>query len=291
LDKQNLLNNVSLDISDVEIISQKVIYVTYWPECYGHILESLFNLHEIAYSQDYEEFYVLLNIPNKFSNLVELANFLFSGRLLNSADFNQNKLIKFQALRLIHNYMGTPNFFKFSDDSLLNLIREFYSSDNSLTVNGDHRDFIYLTRTINNQHDAWSALENLDYLNNFFENNNFLVIDPQFYSDKKLFQLLNKAKCIVTTNGSALCPLITLNNFNAKVFCLNSQRYLPEWRKGIKNEEELIELLATQPNLVEINFEKKLWHPITSKFNFTYVDSFENKISNDQLNALLSQIM
>ena len=150
---------------------------------------------------------------------------------------------------------------------------------------------MFITRSINNQHDSWSTLENLVDLNNFFEDNNFLVIDPQYYSDKKLFQLLNNAKCIVTTNGSALCPLITLNNFNAKVFCLNSRRYLPEWRRGIKNDEELDLLLASQPDLVDINFEKKLWHPITSRFNCTYIDSFENKISNSQLNNLLSHII
>jgi hypothetical protein len=289
--KLNLLNSQALEISEVEYISKKVLYVTYWPECYGHILESLFHLHYVANSRDYDDFYVLLNVPGKFPNLVELVNFLFKDRLLNSANFNQNKLIKFEALRLIHNYMMTPNFFKFSDENLSNIIREFYSNDNSLISNEENRDFIFLTRNINNQHDTWSTLINLVDINKFFEKNNFLVIDPQFYSDKKLFLILNKAKCIVTTNGSALCPLITLTNFDAKIFCLNSQRYLPEWRRGIKNDDELEELLAAQPNLVDINFEKNLWRPITSKFNFTYIDSFENKISNNQLNTLLSQII
>ena len=125
-------------------------------------------------------------------------------------------------------------------------------------------------------------------------NHNFKIIDPQHTNDKELYNHIKNAKNIITTNGSALCPLIILNNPNIKVFCLNSNRYLPEWRRSCKNENEVIckeDILKKKFPEVEIdNFEKNLWRHVTCKFNFTYVDSYENVITDDQLDYIIKNI-
>jgi hypothetical protein len=285
-DKQNLFYKENIDSLKIDKIDEKVVYVTYWPECYGHVLESLFHLHlflSVACDSDSK---ILLNVPLKFSNLLELIDFLFGDRFINAATLNQESLIKFTELTLIQNYNNTPNFFKFSDLVLLEKIRKFYTTGTIDFSSTENYKNIFLTRSINSPHDEWSVLKNFSEINYFFESKGFTIIDPQNFSDKKLFQILSEAEVIVTTNGSALCPLIALENYQAKIYCLNSQRYLPEWRRNVSSHEELEDLLSKNPSLIEDNFEKNLWKSVTSKFNFSYVDSFDNRIDIKRLEPL-----
>ena len=258
--------------------------VTYWPECYGHVLESIFHLYELYNNIKYLEYKILLCIP--FKNLQNLAIFLFKDRFINSLELPQEYLISFKETILIHNYLMTPNFFKFNNDILKNTIRTYYNNDDIKQYKN-----VFLTRQINSPHDNWSMLENLLEITNFFIKHNFIIIDPQNITDSELYNHIKNAKNIITTNGSALCPLIILNNFNINIFCLNSQRYLPEWRKLCKNEIDVQDIINNNPDiLINDNFEKKLWKPITSQFNFTYIDSYENNINEEQLQFIITNL-
>lgn len=256
----------------------KIIAVTYWPPCYGHILESIFHLYDVFDQYIFHDFKIFLYIPEEFSNLIDLSIYLFGDRLFNPAKFPQDKLFHFGNVVLIHNYMNTNNWFQWRNEILREKILSYYLDSQIASF-----DKVFLTRTSNTYHEKWSTLSNLSDIENFYTLNNFKVINPQLISDKELYNRIKASRIIVTTNGSALCPLIFISNKNRKVFCLNSQRYLPEWRRNLTTIDEFEILVNSNPDLLEDDFEKKLWKPVTSKFDFRYIDSFSNQISLDRL--------
>jgi hypothetical protein len=270
-------------IDDVKIIDEKIITITYWPPCYGHLFESLFNLYSFYNNNEtYNGYKILVAVPYNSKNIIDLANYLFKDMFINSYDLSQ--ITEFKEVVLVYNHTNYDCFFKFDNEYVKQHIRNYYQINNS-----EQYENVFLTRSINGPHDRNSVLSNLDYIINFFIINNFKIIDPQHISDKELYNHIKNSKNIITTNGSALCPLIVLNNPNVKVFCLNSSRYLPEWRRNCKDENEVICNQHINNNIND-NFEKNLWKHVTSKFNFTYIDSYKNVITNEQLDYIIKNI-
>ena len=100
------------------------------------------------------------------------------------------------------------------------------------------------------------------------DNNIDVVVDPIFEvktTDKILYNHIKNCKNIIVTNGSALSSLIILKP-KSKIFCLNSKRYLPIWRKEIKNDKEYESIIKNNKDLLYDNFEKKIWYPTTHFF-------------------------
>ena len=277
-------------IDNVKIMNEKVITITFWHLCYGHLLDSLYNLYSFwKNNKTYTDYKILLVIPLYSKNIIDLANYLFKDKFINSFDLPQ--IIEFNEVVLVQNHGECNYFFKYQDEDVKEHIRNYYN-------NNDCKQYenVFLTRSINSGHDAYSVLSNLKYIVDFFILHNFTIIDPQHISDIELYNNIKHAKNIITTNGSALCPLITLNNPNVKIFCLNSNRYLPKWRQSCKNENEVVckedfmKKTLSEAEINHENFEKNLWRAVTSKFNFTYIDSYENVITDQQLDYIIKNI-
>jgi hypothetical protein len=255
----------NLDFVNVNVINESVILITYWPCCYGHIFESLFNLYTFYSNTTYANYKIVVGIPPCHKNLIELANYLFNAKFINAYDLSNVQLVKFDNVILIENFTKHDYFFKFNNEDLKFQIRKYYDNTNT----PQYRN-VFLTRSVHSPHDQNSILSNLTHVCDFFRGHHFKIIDPQYTTDKDLYNHIKNSRNIITTNGSALCPIIVLNNPNVKVFCLNSKRYLPH---GFNTD-----------------FEKGLWKHVTSKFDFTYIDSYENKITDNQLNFIIHNL-
>jgi hypothetical protein len=285
--KEKELFDTNVDFQDVNIIDTKIIMATYWPECYGHVFDTIYVLYNfylntsIVYSCDYK---YMLCIPPQFNNLIILANFLFGEKLINSSSLNQNKLIKMNKVVLIKNHADMKYFFDYNNNIITNTIRAYYDDDKI-----EQYDNVFLTRSINNCHDNRSVIENLKDVENFFSKHNFKIIDPSKTTDKILYNHIKNCKNMIVTNGSTLTSLIILKP-NIRIFCLNSKRYLPNWRKEIKNNKEYENIIQNNKDLLNDNFEKHIWYPTTKLFDFMYIDSFNNIITTEQLDFIIQTI-
>jgi len=61
---------------------------------------------------------------------------------------------------------------------------------------------------------------------------------------------------------------------------------LPEWRRKCKSEDEIDHSLWSTDN-----FEKNIWRNTITRYNFTYIDSFENIITDNQCKYILDNII
>ena len=285
--KEKELFDTNIDFQDVNIIDSKIIMATYWPNCYGHVFDTIYVLYNfyLNTSNNYsDEYKYMLYIPYVFDNLLVLAKFLFGEKLINSGDLNQNKLIKMNNVILIKNHVSMKYYFDYNNNIIKNTIRDYYDDD---TI--EQYDNVFLTRSVNHGHDKKCVLENLKDVELFFSKHNFKIIDPSKTTDKKLYNHIKNCKNIIVTNGSTLTSLIILNP-KMKVFCLNSKKYLPNWRKEIKNNIEYENIIVNNKELLNKDFEKKLWFPTTKNFNFTYIDSFNNIITPEQLVCIIDAL-
>ena len=279
-DKKSLLEQY-IDWTRVETVNESVVYVTYWPECYGHVFETFFHLHK--YIEGDKECKVLLNIPDHFPNLIDLADHIFGDRLLNSSLFDQRRLYTFRDATIVPNFKGgNPDFHMWNDMALLGKIWSYYDKPSAPSY-----DRVMLTKT---SKDSSDVLDNLTDIEGLLRDNGFIVINPQHESDSFLFNALKNARFIVLGNGSSLCPLVTLQNHSARIFIINARRYLPKWRQPCRTQHEVMQLVNETPQLALDDFEKSHWLPITSRFNTTYLDSFDNRITDEQLKELSSNI-
>lgn len=255
-----------------------VIAVTYWPACYGHIIESMFHLYDAYLNRSFLHHKVMLGIPSGNNNLIQLAKYLFGDRFINSFEFDGDEIVKIDSVVLIHNYMNTSNWFKWNNDQMLLEIKKFYDNSYIFSPKG-----VFLTRSVHSNHDKNSVLANLDEINKFFIDIGFFVIDPQFASDRDLYNYTKNCEILVTTNGSALTPLVFFKELRCKIYCLNSSRYLPDWRRLLKNDTELKNYLEKNSAHKLNDFEKELWEVVTKRFEFEYIDSFENIVETNRL--------
>jgi len=281
---KNKFISTNFDYDNININFDKIIMTTYWPACYGHVFDSIYVLYNFSLTMVPDHKYILF-IPLEFNNLIVLANFLFGNKLINSANLDQCKLIKINKLILINNHTNDmKNFFNYNNNLIKQKIRNYYDS-NSI----EQYQNIFLTRSVNSEHDKSSVLDNLNDIETFFYSRKIKIIDPQKISDKVLYNNIKNAKNIILTNGSALSSLIILEP-KSKIFCLNSKRYLPDWRKNCKNDKEVQILIKNNPLLLEQNFEKKLWYPTLKNFDYIYIDSFMNIITNEQLYFIINNL-
>lgn len=238
-DSQALLSE-HIDWSLTKAVNESIVYVTYWPECYGHIFETFFHLRKRIEGEKGRK--AMLNIPTCFPNLIDLANHIFGDSLVNSALFEQDSLYTFRDVAIIPNFRhGNPDFFMWDDPVLIDKIQRYYDSPN---VSSHER--VFLTKTGRRSSDT---IDNIREIEGLLRANGFTVIDPQHESDRTLYNVLKNARIIVTGNGSSLCPLVTLPNYSARIFILNARRYLPQWRKPCKTEGEVAQLLQESPHL------------------------------------------
>ena len=282
------LFNANVDINNVNTIDTNIITTTYWHDCYGHVFDTIYVLYNFylnnsnVYSDKYK---YMLDIPTHFNNLIVLANFLFGDKLINSNNLNPNKLIKMNEVVLIKNHTDMQYFQHYNNNTIKNTIREYYNDD---TI--EQYDNVFLTKSVNTPHDQMSVIENFKDVEIFFSKHNFKIIDPSKTTDKILYNHIKNCKNIIVTNGSALSSLIILKP-KSKIFCLNSKRYLPIWRKEIKNDKEYESVIKNNKDLLHDNFEKKIWYPTTRFFDFTYIDSFNNIITEEQLDFIINSLV
>jgi hypothetical protein len=275
--KQQIIKNNPNDINTINI-NHKCIAVTQWWKSYGHLLDSLTVLHEYyeIYSYKSKGYKVILNIPFNEVKIIEIAEILFGDDFINLYNYDMNyNYIRFDTIDLFNNHCNTPSFLKFPDISSNKIIEKINDSSLNSCEN------VFMTRSFIPLH---RILDNHNELELFFKNKGFNIINPEIISNKELYNTIKHAKNIIITNGSALTNLIFINK-NTKIFCLNSASYLPEWRRSCKTEHDI------DHNLWAINnFEKNIWKNKVSQYNFTYVDSFLNKISNEQCEVILSSL-
>jgi hypothetical protein len=282
-DKINVLSKSFINFNDVTLIDEHIIMITYWPHCYGHIYDSLYHFYVFSKTVNHDGKF-LLWIPPSNNNVINLANILFGDKLINAEYFEHNKLVKLKKLTLIKNHTDMPYFFNYNYDNFKITLRDNYN-DNSVK----EYENVFLTRSVDTIHNKNSTIDNLKEVEDFFYNHNFKVINPDHVTNKQLYNHIKNAKNIVLTNGSVLSNLIIINPV-MKVFCLNSMRYLPRWRKNCKNEKELEDIINNNPTIINNNFEKKLWRNTTSAFDFVYIDSFMNIITSEQMEFIINNI-
>ena len=279
----NVLSKSHINFNDTSLIDEHVTLITWWPNCYGHIYDSLYHFYVFNKTVNCDGKF-LLWIPPSNKNMINLANFLFGDKLINAEYFKHNKLVKIKKLTLIKNHTNMPYFFNYNYDNFKITVRENYN-DNSVK----EYENVFLTRSDDTIHNKKSIIDNLKEVEEFFYNHNFEIINPEHITDKQLYNHIKNAKNIVLTNGSALSSLIILNP-NMKVFCLNSMRYLPPWRKNCKDEKEVEDIINNDPTIINNNFEKNLWRNTTSTFDFVYIDSFMNIITSEQMEFIINNI-
>ena len=263
--KENINNT---NISNAIILEENVIMITYWPHCYGHILDSLMVIYTY-YQQNYDFFYknnykIFLGYePN--NNIKELCDLFFKDIFINAFDFNTTNLVKIKNVYLIENHTENKNFFKWFNNDFKLTVRNYYTDDTKTSY-----DNVFLTRSVGTNpdrvaHNKYSTIDNYEYVDNFFSNNNFKIINPEYMTNKEVYNNIKNAKNIITLGGSGICQLFFIDNSKSKWFCLRAKRYISE-------------------------FETKLHLPITSRFDWTYIDSIDNIISDSQLNYILNNL-
>ena len=263
--KENINNT---EISNAINLQENVIMITYWPHCYGHILDSLMIIYTY-YKQNYDFFYknnykIFLGYELN-NNIKELCDLFFKDILINAFDFNSTNLVKIKNVFLIENYPETKYFHKWSNQEFKLIVRNYYTDDTKTSY-----DNVFLTRTIGSNperiaHNKYSMLDNMEYIEKFFFNNNFKIINPEYMTNKETYNCIKNAKNIITLGGSTISQLFFIDNSKSKWFCLRAKRYISE-------------------------FETKLHLPITSRFDWTYIDSINNVISDSQLKYILDNL-
>lgn len=280
----NKINNdlQKIDFENNIFINYKIIIITAWKPTYGHIFESVFNLYNFFHENKYNEkgFKILIYVNKNLIHLIKLSKYLLGDNIIFSNDLPQDNLIIFPEVILIENLIGSYFFHRFENKELILKIRNYFE-DNTI----ESYENIFISRKEDNNRN----LKNLIQIEEFLKKNNFKIIYGDDISDIEKYNRIKNAKNIIITNGSALHILIYLES-KSKIFCLNANSYLPLWRAKCKNEKELEQILKKSPKLIFDDFEKNLWKGITSKFNFNYIDSFNNIITDKQLQYIIENL-
>lgn len=274
------LHNNDIFNNNIFKIKEKCLVITKWMSSYGHLLDSITLLYDfyIQHNLHNSNYKVLISIPSNEKNILEIANILFNDKLINLNEYDKKyNCIEFDEILLITNHTSNNYFLSFPNLSKTK-IQDYFNDDIISSY-----DNIFISRPNNPLYNR-RLLTNHNELETFFSNNNFKVIIPDYIDNKTLYNQIKHAKNIVITNGSALCTLIFINE-NTKIFCLNSASYLPAWRRKCKTADEV------DSSLWKIdNFEKNIWKNTINKYNFTYIDSFDNIITEDQTKFIIDNL-
>lgn len=264
-----------------EYIDESCICITKWFESFGHIMDSMYNLADFYYLNKYDKknFKVLLWIFENDKNMIDLAEIIFGSNFM---VVNQNKsIIKLKHVVLIHNYPFKTECFLSFPKSICEKVKINLNDDEEKS----HKNIFITRRNHFNKNDN-RRLINQEELEIFFEKNGFFILNPENYPNKYLYNKLKNTQNIIITNGSALATLVFINNVDkTKIFCLNSQSYLPIWRKNIEEGEIIPELYKKE------DFEKDIWKNFIERFNFTYIDSYKNIITENQKKYILDNLI
>jgi hypothetical protein len=101
-------------------------------------------------------------------------------------------------------------------------------------------------------------------------------------SNVDLYHTLKHAKTVISTAGSAMTTLMLAAQPSSRWFCLRSQSYQPAWRLNVTSEADMPPNAGALPD-----FEKEIWAKATSKRDFHYVNSFNNTITDAQLEDIM----
>jgi len=278
--EEGLKSLVTMADSEANRIDQKVVLITSWPPSWGHLIDSICVLADFFYRHRLNElgYKVMLSVPECpwAENVLETSRILLGSHFLNLREFEDSKrLLSFQEVILIHHAPSKASFLSFPQNVVNILQNQWDDGIETNTLN------VFLTRSTIN---VYRILENHGEVEHFFRDHGFLVIDPESHSNYALYNLLKNAGNIVITNGSALSSLIFFR-LTSRIFCLNSAGYQPHWRQSIASERDL----PPDANERE-DFEKSIWRNAVSRFNFTYVDAFMNRISDEQLKIVIAAV-
>lgn len=240
------LNNIDLETNILEI-NKNIICVQKFNDLYGHYKDEIFCLNDfydnfLNTNSTYSQYYPLIDFKeNSFTqNYSDIANLLFDDKWINPNKFNN--IIKIKNLIIVEHHYNLDTFHLFpfySKNKILNRI----SNCNNDNIN------IFLTRKkcphINRN------IDNIEDINIFLSNNNFIIINPENISYVELIKYIRQAKKIVVTWGSALVNLIYADN-HTNIYVLKSNSYKNEgvgiFRNLIKNYKLNIRVIECDNN-------------------------------------------
>lgn len=271
---------VTMADTEADRIDENVVLITSWHQSWGHLIDSICVLTDFFYRHRLNElgYKVMLSVPECpwAENVLEIARTLLGNHFVNLRELEDSKrLLSFQEVILVHQAPSKVSFLSFPQ----NVVNILQNQWNDGIENNAYN--VFLTRSTTN---VYRILENHGEVEHFFRTHGFLIIDPESHSNEALFNLLKNARNIVITNGSALSSLIFFR-LTSRIFCLNSAGYQPKWRQGIASERDLPSDAKERED-----FEKRIWRNAVSRFNFTYVDAFMNRISDEQLNDVIAAV-
>jgi hypothetical protein len=279
LNLKQLINDTV--IGDAKYINQKVVLISKWHLFYGHLIDTLTVLADFFYRHRLNElgYKVMLQVPldiPEFANILEIAKTLLGSHFENLIDLEEpQRLLQFREVILIHHSTISKSFLSLPQ-SVTNILQTQW--DNGIDSPWNN---VFISRSTRN---TIRVLKNHVEVEDFFRRHGFFVINPEPFSNRELYNIVKGAKNIVITNGSALSSLIFLH-ISSRIFCLNSRGYQPSWRHGIASEKEL------PPDADQReDFEKRIWKNAVSRFNFTYVDAYLNRITDEQLDEVMQSL-
>jgi hypothetical protein len=226
-------------------------------------------------------------------NINNILNNVFKDNLINISEIIDKyynminnlsiiPIIQIKKLILIQNSPGMSTFLSFPKSFNLKLNNHY------LNENIKSYDNIFIDRSFSNHISEFTKiqyrkLQNFEDLRDFFSKNNFNIINPESIDMHIFINYIKNAKNIITTAGSALCNLL-FYSYDTRIFCLRSSDYLPAWRKFCNNEKDVINKFKDE------DFEKKIFENVVKKFDFHYIDSFNNIITDKQLKYIIDNI-
>jgi capsular polysaccharide biosynthesis protein len=261
-------------------MDQKALMITSWPPSFGHLADSLTVLADIYYHHRLNELgykIALRNPPSQWSeNIIDMLDILFGEGFINLSNVN-GELVQFREVVLVHQHTNTHSFLSFPE-KVISILQSAWDDREYVEPHN-----IFISRGTKNTH---RILNNQQEVEEFFKAHGFLVLNPENMTNAKLFNIVKNARNVIITNGSALATLMVFFRNHSRIFCLNSAGYQPEWRRNITSAAEM-------PNDADQreDFEKGIWKNAISRFNFTYVDSFLNRITDQQLHFISKNIL
>lgn len=261
----------------------KALMVTVWMPSWGHLVDTFTVLVDVFYRHKLNElgYKVVVDVP---TDVPWCANvLLFVGKLLGDRFVNihgATGVVAFDEIIFVQNVVGLRSFHSFPDAAIQLLHSRWDGTPPSNATFAELRPaHVFLTR---GKPATNRFLANHDAVEAFFRAHGVHVINPEAVSNVDLYHTLKHAKTVISTAGSAMTTLMLAAQPSSRWFCLRSQSYQPEWRLNVTSEADMPPNAGALPD-----FEKELWAKATSKRDFHYVNSFNNTITDAQLEDIM----
>jgi hypothetical protein len=271
----HILNVVEgTDITDNRDIGENFICCQKWFVSYGHFTDEIFTMFDFMeklkelndkiinfkHIQDYPVDQTLMPgylVANGGENYNKMANYLFGNTFMNLNNAGSN-CYKLKNLLLIKHNFSDPTFHKCPKSARDHIISQVRPIETELNKN------IFITRT-EGKHMARN-IGNLNEINEFFNNNNYDVINPENMDYDLFIHYLKNAEKVFLTWGGIMVSMAYMNP-NAKIYILKSKPYEGERLDVIGNMihhyslENKINVINHVDNLIDLTELEKLLHP------------------------------